>query len=43
VALVVAFLLGALAQREVAVAAGLRVATAIVLAGRDRIHRLVLW
>jgi uncharacterized membrane protein (DUF4010 family) len=41
VALVVDFLLGALAQRETAIAAGLGVATAIVLAGRDRIHRVV--
>ena len=41
VALVVDFLLGALAQRETAVAAGVGVATAIVLAGRDRIHSVV--
>lgn len=40
-ALVVDFLLGALAQREAAVAAGLAVATAIVLAGREQIHRVV--
>ena len=41
VALVVDFLLGALAQREPGLAAGLAVATALMLAGRDRIHRLV--
>jgi uncharacterized membrane protein (DUF4010 family) len=41
VALVVDFLLGALAQRETAVAAGVGVATAIVLAGRDQIHSVV--
>jgi uncharacterized membrane protein (DUF4010 family) len=41
VALVVDFLLGALAQRETAVAAALGVVTAILLAGRERIHRVV--
>jgi uncharacterized membrane protein (DUF4010 family) len=41
VALVVGFLLGALAQRETAVAAGLAVATAVILAERERLHRLV--
>jgi uncharacterized membrane protein (DUF4010 family) len=41
VALIVDFLLGALAQREPAVAAGAGVATAIVLAGREQIHRVV--
>lgn len=41
VTLVVDFLIGALAQRETAIAAGLDVATAIVLAGRDRIYRVV--
>ncbi len=41
VALVVDFLLGALAQRETALAAGLGVVTAILLAGRERIHRVV--
>ena len=41
VALVVDFLLGALAQREAALAAGLGVATAILLAERERIHALV--
>ncbi len=41
VALVVAFLLGALAQRATVAAAALGVATAIVLAGRDQIHRAV--
>jgi uncharacterized membrane protein (DUF4010 family) len=41
VALVVDFLLGALAQRETAVAAGLGVATAVILAERERLHRLV--
>ena len=41
VALVVDFLLGALAQREAALAAGLGVATAILLAERERIHVLV--
>ncbi len=41
VSLVIAFLLGALAQRETATAAGLGVVTAILLAGRERIHRLV--
>jgi uncharacterized membrane protein (DUF4010 family) len=41
VALVVDFLLGALAQRETAVAAGLAVATAVILAERERLHRLV--
>ena len=41
VALVVDFLLGALAQRELALAAGLGVATAILLAERERIHGLV--
>jgi uncharacterized membrane protein (DUF4010 family) len=41
VALVVDFLLGGLAQREPGLAAGLAVATALMLAGRDRIHKLV--
>jgi uncharacterized membrane protein (DUF4010 family) len=41
VALVIAFLLGALAQRQTAVAAGLAVLTAIMLAGREQIHRVV--
>jgi uncharacterized membrane protein (DUF4010 family) len=41
VALVVDFLLGALAQREAALAAGLSVPTAILLAKRERIHVLV--
>ncbi len=41
VALVVAFALGALAQRDMGLAAGLAVATAIVLAGREQIHRVV--
>ncbi len=41
VALVVAFLLGALAQRETAAAAALGVATALVLAGREQIHGVV--
>lgn len=41
VALVADFLLGALAQRDAAVAAGFGVATAIVLAGREQIHRVV--
>ncbi len=41
VALVVAFLLGVLAQREAAVAAAIAVAVAMVLAYRDRLHRLV--
>lgn len=41
VALVVAFLLGALAQHDPGLAAGLGVATAVVLAQRDRLHRLV--
>jgi uncharacterized membrane protein (DUF4010 family) len=41
VALVVDFLLGALAQRETGVAAALGVVTAILLAGRERIHRVV--
>jgi uncharacterized membrane protein (DUF4010 family) len=41
VALVVDFALGALAQRETALAAGLGVSTAIVLAGREQIHRVV--
>ena len=41
VALVVDFLLGALAQRDTALAAGVGVVTAIVLAGRDQIHRVV--
>jgi uncharacterized membrane protein (DUF4010 family) len=40
VALVVCFLLGAFAQRDPSVAAGLGVATAIMLAGRERIHRI---
>lgn len=41
VALVVDFLLGALAQRDTALAAGVGVATAIVLAGREQIHTIV--
>lgn len=41
VALVIDFLLGALAGRETTLAAGLGVATAIVLASRDQIHRIV--
>jgi uncharacterized membrane protein (DUF4010 family) len=41
VALVIDFLLGALAQRDTALAAGVGVATAIVLAGRERIHTVV--
>ncbi len=41
VALVVDCLLGALAQTDTMLAAGLGVATALVLAGRDRIHRIV--
>lgn len=40
VALVVAFLLGALAQREPALAAGAGVAVAVVLAARTRLHAL---
>ena len=41
VALVVAFLLGALAQREPELAAALGVAIAILLASRDSLHHLV--
>ena len=41
VALVVDFLLGALAQRETAEAAGLGVATAVILAERERLHHIV--
>ena len=41
VALVVAFLLGALAQEETQLAAGLAVVVALVLLYRDPIHRLV--
>ncbi len=41
VALVVDFLLGALAQQDTALAAGLGVATAVILAERERLHRLV--
>lgn len=41
VALVLTFLLGALAQSDPALAAGIGVTTAIVLAGRDRLHKLV--
>jgi uncharacterized membrane protein (DUF4010 family) len=41
VALVVDFLLGALAQHDTALAAGLGVATAVILAERERLHRLV--
>ena len=41
VALVVDFLLGALAQRNTGLAAGLGVATAVILARRDQMHRLV--
>ncbi len=41
VALIVDFLLGALAQRDPGLAAGAGVVTAIVLANRERIHRLV--
>jgi uncharacterized membrane protein (DUF4010 family) len=40
-ALLVDFLPGALAQRDAALAAGLAVGTAILLAGRERLHRLV--
>ena len=40
VALLVAFLLGALAQRDAALAAGAGVGVALVLAYRDRLHRL---
>jgi uncharacterized membrane protein (DUF4010 family) len=39
--LLVDFLLGALAQRDAALAAGLAVGPAILLAGRERLHRLV--
>jgi uncharacterized membrane protein (DUF4010 family) len=41
VALVVDFLLGALAQKDVALAAGAGVVVALMLAHRDRLHRLV--
>ena len=41
VALVADFLLGALAQKDTGLAAGLGVASAILLAGRERIHRVV--
>ena len=41
IALLVDFLLGALAQRDTGLAAGLGVGTAILLAGRDRLHVLV--
>jgi uncharacterized membrane protein (DUF4010 family) len=41
VALLVDFLLGALAQRNAGLAAGLGVGTAILLAGRERLHVLV--
>jgi len=41
IALLVDFLLGALAQRDAALAAGLGVGTAILLAGRHRLHVLV--
>jgi uncharacterized membrane protein (DUF4010 family) len=41
VALVVDFVLGALAQQHAGLAVGLAVATAIVLAGREQIHRAV--
>jgi uncharacterized membrane protein (DUF4010 family) len=41
VALVIDLLLGALAQQDAGLAAGLGVATAIVLAARERIHVLV--
>lgn len=41
VALTVAFLLGALTQREPALAAGLGVAVAVLLAARQWLHRLV--
>ena len=41
VALVVDLLLGALAQRDIALAAGVGVATAIILASREQIHRVV--
>ena len=41
VALMVAFLLGALAQRDMALAAGLAVAVALLLTYRESIHRLV--
>lgn len=40
-ALMVAFLLGALAQQDVELAAGLAVAVAVLLAYRESIHRLV--
>jgi uncharacterized membrane protein (DUF4010 family) len=41
IALFVAFLLGALAQRDATLAAGAGVAVALVLAYRDRLHRIV--
>jgi uncharacterized membrane protein (DUF4010 family) len=41
VALLVDFLLGALAQKETGLAVAIGVAVAIVLAGRERIHKLV--
>jgi uncharacterized membrane protein (DUF4010 family) len=41
VALLVDFLLGALTQRNTALAVGLGVGTAILLAGRERLHRFV--
>ena len=41
VALMIAFLLGALAQQDTATAAALAVAVALVLAHRERIHHLV--
>ena len=41
VALVVDFLIGALAQRNTGFAAGLGVATAVILARREQLHRLV--
>ena len=41
VALMVAFLLGALAQRDMALASGLAVGVALLLAYRERIHTLV--
>jgi uncharacterized membrane protein (DUF4010 family) len=41
VALMIAFLLGALAQRDPGLAAGIGVAVGLILAYRDRLHRLV--
>jgi uncharacterized membrane protein (DUF4010 family) len=42
VAMMVAFLLGALAMREIALAAGLGVAVAVVLASKTRLHRFTV-